>query len=132
MVLAQFVGTVLLAAFCLVVSWEAAYSFLFGGLTCVLPSLFMVWRVNRPESEPGLALKHMVRGEIGKLSLTFVMFVMVFYWLEPLRVGFFFSGLVIGMFCNILMPLIEIKYKLSSDAQNAKQHSEQAGQSKLD
>jgi ATP synthase protein I len=114
------------------VSWEAAYSFLFGGLTCVLPSLFMVWRVNRPESEPGLALKHMVRGEIGKLSLTFVMFVMVFYWLEPLRVGFFFSGLVIGMFCNILMPLIEIKYKLSSDAQNAMQHSEQAGQSKLD
>jgi len=123
---------VLLAAFCLVVSWEAAYSFLFGGLTCVLPSLFMVWRVNRPESEPGLALKHMVRGEIGKLSLTFVMFVMVFYWLEPLRVGFFFSGLVVGMFCNILMPLIEIKYKLSSDPQNAMQHSEQAGQSKLD
>jgi|TARA_B110000305_G_scaffold63990_1_gene71232 F0F1-type ATP synthase assembly protein I len=122
----------LLAAVCLVVSWEAAYSFLFGGLTCVLPSLFMVWRVNRPETEPGLALKHMVRGELGKLSLTFLMFVMVFYWVEPLRIGFFFSGLVLGMFCNILMPLIEIRYKLSSDLQNAKQEKKSAGTPTLD
>jgi len=58
--------------------------------------------------------------------------VMVFYWIEPLRIGFFFGGLVVGMFCNILMPVIEIKYKLSSDLQNAKQEKKSAGTPTLD
>ena len=106
-VAAQFVVALLAATLCLPVNWVIAYSVLLGGLTCAVPSAFMAWRFTREVADPGVALSHLIRGEIGKYALTACMFMSVFFWLEQLRVGYFFTALGLGMLCNILIPLFD-------------------------
>jgi len=110
-VFAQFAITVLAALLVLAVDGVAAYSVLCGGLTCVLPNLFMAWRMGRESANPGTALKYLVRGELGKLALTALLFAAVFNWVKPLEVAYYFAALVFIMLCNIFIPLLEQKFK---------------------
>ena len=106
-VIAQLMVTVIAAVLILPVDVVVAYSVFFGGLTGVIPSAFMAWRMGRESANPGTALKYLVRGELGKLALTALLFSAVFAWVEPLRVAYFFIALVLAMMCNVLVPLIE-------------------------
>ncbi len=105
-VIGQFIATFLVAALCLFVDWVAAYSAFLGGLTCAVPSAFMAWRMGRRVLRSPLTASHLVRGELGKLGITLFMFSMVFYWIESLKVGFFFAALVFGLLCNVFVPLL--------------------------
>jgi len=91
---------------CLFVDWVAAYSAFLGGLTCAVPSAFMAWRMGRRVLRSPLTASHLVRGELGKLGITLFMFSMVFYWIESLKVGFFFAALLFGLLCNVFVPLL--------------------------
>jgi len=82
------------------------YSILLGGLTSMVPSAFMAWHMTRPTIKPGLAFRSLVYGEIGKLTLTGLIFGAVFLLVKPLDILFFFSSLVLSMMCHVLVPLL--------------------------
>jgi ATP synthase protein I len=107
-VFVQLAFTVLAALMLLLHSVEVAYSVLLGGLTCVIPSAFMAWRIGRETADPSKALKSLVRGEIGKLLLTAAIFTAVFLWIESLQVAYFFIAIVVVMLLNIFVPLFEV------------------------
>jgi len=107
-VIAQVVVTILATLVLLAVDIEKAYSVFFGGITCVLPSWFMAWRLGKETADPAKALKTLVRGEMGKLFLTAVIFSAVFYWVKPLNVAFYFMAIVLVMLLNVFVPLFEV------------------------
>jgi len=86
----------------------SGYSALLGGLTCVIPNAFLALRlaVPRRDGGAGALVNAAYIGELGKLSLTVLMFVMVFTLVKPLAamplfVGFIGAQLV--MFSGFLM-----------------------------
>ena len=105
--MAQFIVAFLASALCLFVSWVAAYSVLLGGLACALPSAFMAWHMTRKVVNPAMAITHVVRGEIGKFALTVAMFSGVFFWVQPLEIGSFFTTLIVCMCLNIVVPVLK-------------------------
>jgi ATP synthase protein I len=102
---AQFIATLVTATLCLLVDWSAAYSVFLGGLTCAVPSFLMAWYIGHKVAHPLLAAKYLVMGELSKLGMTALMFSAVFLWVKPLAPGYFFAGLVLGMLCNLLVPV---------------------------
>ena len=74
----------------------SAYSALLGGLTCVIPNAFLALRLAVPRRDPGAgALVHAAYiGELGKLALTVLMFVMVFTLVKPLAAMPLFVGFI--------------------------------------
>lgn len=74
----------------------AAYSALLGGLTCVIPNAFLALRLALPRRDPGA--EALVRaayiGELGKVTLTVLMFGAVFLLVRPLAAGPLFAGFV--------------------------------------
>jgi ATP synthase protein I len=79
-------GAVLAAAFWILGGNVAGYSALLGGLTTVVPNAFLALRLAVPRRDPGA--KSLVQaayiGELGKLALTVVMFILVFTLVRPL------------------------------------------------
>lgn len=102
---AQFVATFLASALCLMIDWVAAWSAFLGGLTCAVPSAYMAFRSLREVADPRIAFANMVRGEVGKLLMTTTMFAVIFLTVEPIMLPYFFSALVLGLLCNVLIPL---------------------------
>jgi ATP synthase protein I len=103
--------TLIIAAFCLLIDLVTAYSSLLGGLACVLPGVYAVIRLNRVSAQtdvpPETGLKQVLFGELGKLALTIVVFIMVFMWVKPLVMASFF-GTFVGLQClNILIPVLD-------------------------
>ena len=74
----------------------SGYSALLGGLTCVIPNAFLALRLAVPRRDPGAgALVHAAYiGELGKLALTVLMFVMVFTLVKPLAAMPLFVGFI--------------------------------------
>lgn len=109
----QFVATFIAATLYLIVDWVTAYSVLLGGLTCAVPNALLAWRLGRV-ADPSGALKSLVRGELGKLVMTAVIFAAVFFWVKPLEVMFYFVALILVMLFNMLVPLIEAKKTMAA------------------
>lgn len=118
-VFVQLAVSVLAAISLIFVDIEKAYSILLGGLTCVLPSWFMAWRMGRESADPSTALKYLVRGEMGKLLLTAVIFSAVFLWVKPLNAAYYFMALVAVMLFNIFVPLFDIYRNSNRNGQEA-------------
>ncbi len=74
----------------------AAYSALLGGLTCVIPNAFLALRLAVPRRDPGAGalVNAAYIGELGKLALTVLMFVMVFRLVKPLAAMPLFMGFI--------------------------------------
>jgi ATP synthase protein I len=74
----------------------AGYSALLGGLTCVIPNAFLALRLAVPRREPGA--RALVRaayiGELGKLTLTVLMFGAVFVLVRPFEAWPLFAGFI--------------------------------------
>jgi len=112
-VAAQFIATFVAATLCLIVDWATAYSAMLGGLTCAVPNALLAWRLGRG-ADPKGALKSLVRGELGKLVMTAVIFAAVFFWVKPLEVMVYFVALILVMLFNMLVPLIEAKKTMAA------------------
>ena len=88
------------------------YSAMLGGLICVVPNAFLALRLSVPREDPGA--KALVRaayvGELGKLALTVIGFIVVFSLVEPLSVGALFAGFIaaqLATFGGFLMKIDE-------------------------
>ena len=86
----------------------SAYSALLGGLTCVIPNAFLALRLVMPRRDPGAGalIQAAYLGEVGKLALTVIMFILVFTLVQPLAAGALFTGFIaaqLATFAGFLM-----------------------------
>ncbi len=89
-------GVVLAAAFWILGGSVAGYSALLGSLTAVFPNAFLALRlaVSRRDSGARSLVRAAYIGELGKLALTIVMFVMVFTLVRPLAAAPLFVAFI--------------------------------------
>ena len=79
----------------LLISPQAAYSSLFGGLTVYLPGLIFTALVIRKIGGSSEAfLRTAMLAEFGKLALTGFLCAAVFIFVKPLAAGYFFLGMI--------------------------------------
>ena len=74
----------------------SGYSALLGGLTCVIPNAFLALRLAVSSRDPGASalVNAAYIGELGKLALTVIMFVMIFTLVKPLAAMPLFVGFI--------------------------------------
>jgi ATP synthase protein I len=95
--LAQAGLTAILAAVFLSIGGPVAgYSALLGGLTAVIPNGFLALRLTLPRRNRGAAglVRAAYVGELGKVTLTAIMFGAIFIGVRPLAAGALFTGFV--------------------------------------
>ena len=73
-----------------------AYSALLGSLTCVIPNAFLALRLAATRRDAGAVLRAAWIGEIGKLGLTIIMFVVIFGLVRPLAFMPLFAGFIVA------------------------------------
>ncbi|MGM0535304.1 MAG: ATP synthase subunit I [Pseudomonadota bacterium] len=85
---------------------KAAISALVGGLVCLVPNLYFVWRLYgvRGGRHARQYVANFYRAEAGKFGLTVALFVMVFITVPPSNPIFFFSAYVAAQFMHWLAP----------------------------
>ncbi|WP_133504004.1 ATP synthase subunit I [Marinomonas balearica] len=86
----------------------ASYSFVLGATACILPNIYMAWRVfghvgTRPAKD---VVRSFYRGEAGKLVMTAVILSLVFLLAKPLAHGALFTGFGLAILSHWLSPLM--------------------------
>ena len=89
------VGVVLAAVLWIVFGSVAGYSALLGSLTCVVPNAFLGLRIMAPRRDPGALKRAAWIGEIGKLAVTVIGFVLVYIF--EAESGLLISGILVVM-----------------------------------
>ena len=100
------VGAVLAAVLWIVFGKVAGYSALLGSLACVVPNAFLGLRIMAPRRDPGALKNAAWIGEIGKLALTVLLFLLIFTRVEPLEAAALFAGFIasqLTVFAGFLM-----------------------------
>ena len=105
----QFLTGAALAAVLLgVLGKVAGYSAMLGSLTAVIPNAFLGLRLMAPRRDPGAQslMRAVWIGEVGKLALTVILFVLVFVLVRPLSPAALFAGFIVTqmvVFSGLLM-----------------------------
>jgi ATP synthase protein I len=91
------VGAVLAALLWSFFGGVAGYSALLGALVCVIPNAFLALRLAVPRRDPGAQalVQAAYIGELGKLALTVLMFVLVFTLVRPLSAAALFAAFIV-------------------------------------
>ena len=100
------VGAALAAVLWIAFGKVAGYSALLGSLACVVPNAFLGLRIMAPRRDPGALKKAAWIGEIGKLALTVLLFLLIFTRVEPLEAAALFAGFIasqLTVFAGFLM-----------------------------
>ena len=98
--------SLLLAGGLLLVGPVAAYSSMFGSLAVFIPALFFALVVySRIGADSGVFLGTTLMAIVAKIFLTIILCVAVFVWVKPLAVGWFFTGMAVGVFSGQLGQL---------------------------
>jgi len=91
----------------------SGYSALLGAAICVVPNAFLALRLTVPRRDPGA--RSLVRaayvGELCKLALTVIGFIVAFSLVRPLAVGALFAGFIagqLGTFAGLLMKTDDV------------------------
>jgi ATP synthase protein I len=113
-------GVVLAMLFWGVNGRVAGYSALLGSLTCVIPNAFLALRlvVPRRQTGPQALVRAAYIGELGKLTLTVLMFGLVFALVEPLEAWPLFAGFIgaqLATFSGFLMRDNEVRVEESKE-----------------
>jgi len=90
------VGAVLAVVLWSVLGDVAGYSALLGSLICVIPNAFLALRLALPRRDPGATalVRAAYIGELGKLALTVLLFVLVFTLVRPLSAAALFAAFI--------------------------------------
>ena len=111
-VVTQFIGTLLISGLCLAHGRVAAISALSAGLSCLIPTLYLLVVSLQPVKAGQTGLGHAVKGEIGKFALTIALLAVIFVFTEsfvgkPLEVVAFFGTFILLQMSNAVVPLYE-------------------------
>ena len=84
----------------------ALVSALTGGLVCLVPQLYFVWRLGRVRGgrQARRYVSNFYRAEAGKFGLTVALFVIVFVAVPPSNPAFFFVAYVAAQLMHWLTP----------------------------
>ena len=89
------------------------YSAVLGGLACILPNSYAVWRVfgaRRTRNRPAMGtLGVMLRAEFAKFVITAVIFALVFWLLPTVEPIALFTAFVIAMFAGWIEAGLKIQ-----------------------
>lgn len=88
------IGVVLAVLFWALKGPVWGYSALLGALACVLPNAFLAGRLALPLKDARAVLRAAWLGEIGKIALTVVMFVLIISLVRPLQFLPLFTGFI--------------------------------------
>lgn len=105
----QFIFSALTAiTLSLIFSYIDAYSFLLGSMVSILPSFYMAIRVFggskiRTAQE---IIKSFYKGEAGKLIIAAILLSLIFIFIKPLSVSFFFAGFGLIILSHWLSPIV--------------------------
>jgi F0F1-type ATP synthase assembly protein I len=98
----------MLAGGLMLVGPVAAYSSLLGSLAAYLPALFFALLVvPKFSADSGTFLRTAVIAEVAKIFLAGLLCALVFTWVKPLSPGWFFAGMVAGIFSGRLGMLFK-------------------------
>lgn len=104
----QTVVALLLAGGLMLVGPVAAYSSLLGSLAAYLPALFFALLVvPKFGADSGAFLRTAGIAEVLKIFLAGLLCALVFTWVKPLSPGWFFAGMVAGIFSGRLGMLFK-------------------------
>jgi len=104
----QTVVALMLAGGLMLVGPVAAYSSLLGSLAAYLPALFFALLVvPKFGADSGTFLRTAVIAEVAKIFLAGLLCALVFTWVKPLSPGWFFAGMVAGIFSGRLGMLFK-------------------------
>jgi ATP synthase protein I len=110
--------------------YVSGYSALLGGLTCVIPNAFLALRLTVPRQDPGAGalMRAAYVGELGKLALTIIMFIMVFSLVRPLAAGALFAGFIAAQLATFAGFLMREEPKNDSDERDMELKSNNNGE----
>ena len=92
----QWLSALVLAAALSPLGLTATYSSLFGSMAAFLPAVFFaVFAGRKLGASSSVFLQAAVIGEMLKLTLTAVICLVVFKWVDPLAPGWFFAGMIL-------------------------------------
>ncbi len=102
------IGTALAAALWGVMGIIAGYSTMLGCLIAVVPNALLALRIMAPRRDPGASalLRAAWIGEVLKLAVTVLLFVLVFTQVRPLSAAALFAGFIatqLVVFSGLLM-----------------------------
>ena len=99
----QTVVALVLAGGLMLVGPVAAYSSLFGSLATFIPALFFALLVvPKFGADSGTFLRTAAVAEVAKIFLMGLLCAVVFIWVKPLSPGWFFAGMLAGIFSGRL------------------------------
>ncbi len=110
----QGIVTILLSAVLMMHGATTAYSALLGGLICLIPNAYLVFRafsVSGARAAKSI-VREFYRGEAGKFVLTCCGFALVFALVRPLNVAVLFSAFMLVQAVHWFSPLL-LKIRVS-------------------
>ena len=98
----------------------AGYSALLGSLVCVLPNAFLALRLALPRRDPGAQalVRAAYLGELGKLAMTVLMFVLVFTLVRPLSAAALFATFIATQLVTLSGFLMRSEQELEASSRN--------------
>ena len=105
---AQLLMTLCLSLLLLSLSTTHALSALLGGLTCVVPSSYLVWKAFRYRGARSAQkiVQSFYQGEAGKFVLTCLAFVLIFTWVQSIEPVSLFTAFFLVQLMNWFTPLL--------------------------
>ena len=95
----QLVATVVLASIIWFFAGKVAgYSSVLGGLICLVPNIFLGTRLMLSNRNARGILRATYLGELGKVTLTTLMFGLVFFKVKPLNALYLFLSFMVVQF----------------------------------
>lgn len=76
---------------------------------CVVPGVFILFQSEKAQAARGPGLGEAMRGEVGKLLITGVLFAAVFIGVKPIDVVAFFGTFVVLQLAYVIVPLIDAR-----------------------
>lgn len=114
-VVAQFIVNAVLSAALFPLGFTVALSAWLGGLCCLVPNAYFIWRAFR-FSGAGVAkliTRSFYQGEAGKLALTAVMFMLTFTLVKPVEPVALFGAFILVQMVNWFTPLLVVRRRRS-------------------
>ena len=102
--LAQLFGTLLVSLLCLALGRVAVMSALLAGISCLVPTLYLLVISLKPSPAGDTGLGQVIKGEIGKFVLTMALLAGVFVTVDPLNVWVFFGTFALMQICYAIVP----------------------------
>ena len=127
---AQFTVTGFVSVACLMFDPLAAMSAILAGLVCLIPGGFVLAMSHREVVSGSSGLANVVRGEVGRFTLSVLMFALVFAFVEQLEAVAFFATFILLQLCTVMVPWQDARRKKGQDArrkskQDARRKSKQ-------